>query len=173
VDIVSKPGCLLGYDGIVLPGVGNFGSGAENLRRLSEDIHASVSGGVPMLGICLGMQLLFEESEESPGRGLSLIKGRVMRLPRTVKTPHMGWNTLRILEDNDLLSGVGEGDHFYFVHSYYASPEERAKVAETTYGVPFASVVAKRNVYGTQFHPEKSGKPGRRILENFAWIIKR
>jgi glutamine amidotransferase len=119
------------------------------------------------------MQLLFEESEESPGEGLSLIKGRVLRLPRTVKTPHMGWNTLHILEDNDLLNGVGEGDYFYFVHSYYASPEERVTVAETTYGVPFASIVAKRNVYGTQFHPEKSGRPGRRVLENFAEIVKR
>jgi glutamine amidotransferase len=125
-----------------------------------------------MLGICLGMQLLFEESEESPGRGLSLIKGRVLRLPRSVKTPHMGWNTLRILEDNDLICGVGEQDYFYFVHSYYASPEEEVTVAETSYGVQFASVVAKGNVYGTQFHPEKSGRPGRRVLENFAGIVK-
>ena len=170
---VSKPQSLNGYDGIVLPGVGNFRSGARNLRQLSRDITRLVDMGVPILGICLGMQLLFEESEESPGEGLSLIRGKVLRLPRSVKTPHMGWNTLRILNDNDLLNGVSGEDYFYFVHSYYASPAENVIVAETEYGIQFASVIAKKNIFGTQFHPEKSGKPGRKVLRNFARIVKR
>jgi len=171
--IVSKPRDLKGYDGIVLPGVGNFRSGARNLRSLRMDIARLVDGGVPILGICLGMQLLFEESEESPGEGLSLIKGKVLRLPENVKAPHMGWNTLRILDDNELLNGISGEDYFYFVHSYYASPSEKVIVAETEYGISFASVVAKKNIFGTQFHPEKSGKPGRKVLRNFAGIVKR
>ena len=174
VDIVSKPRDLAEYDGIVLPGVGNFKSGARNLYPLRPRIARLVNSGIPILGICLGMQLLFEESEESLGEGLSLLRGKVLRLPRDVKTPHMGWNNLRILADNELLDGIGGKDYFYFVHSYYASPFEReVVVAETEYGVRFASVVAKKNIYGTQFHPEKSGKPGRRVLQNFAGIVKR
>jgi len=162
------------YDGIVLPGVGNFKSGAKNLYPLRGNISQIVDHGVPILGICLGMQLLFEESEESPGEGLSLLKGKVLRLPRNVKTPHMGWNNLHILADNDLLDGICEKDYFYFVHSYYANPSERGTVvAETEYGIRFASVVAKRNIFGTQFHPEKSGKHGRKVLLNFARIVKR
>jgi len=173
VAVVSKPGELDGYNGIVLPGVGNFKSGAKNLRHLSMDIVRFVNNGAPILGICLGMQLLFEKSEESPGEGLSLIRGRVLRLPENVKAPHMGWNTLHILDDNALLDGVSEDDYFYFVHSYYASPSEKVVVAETKYGASFASVVAKKNIFGTQFHPEKSGKPGRKVLRNFAGIVKR
>ena len=171
--IVSKPQDLKEYDGMVLPGVGNFRSGAENLRDLRMDIARLVDDDVPILGICLGMQLLFEESEESPGEGLSLIRGRVLRLPGNVKTPHMGWNTLRILDDNELLNGISGEDYFYFVHSYYASPAENVIVAETEYGIQFASVIAKKNIFGTQFHPEKSGKPGRKVLRNFAGIVKR
>ena len=172
--IVSNPQDLDEYDGIVLPGVGNFKSGAENLYPLRPRISQLVNSGIPILGICLGMQLLFEESEESSGEGLSLLKGRVLRLPRDVKTPHMGWNNLRILANNELLNGIDEKDYFYFVHSYYASPSEREiVVAETEYGVSFASVVAEKNIYGTQFHPEKSGKSGRKVLRNFARIVKR
>jgi len=171
---VSKPRSLDGYDGIVLPGVGNFKSGAKNLHPLRRKITSLVDKGVPILGICLGMQLLFEESEESPGEGLSLLKGRVLRLPRNVKTPHMGWNNLRILVDNDLLDGICDEDYFYFVHSYYANPHERETiVAETEYRISFTSVIAKKNIYGTQFHPEKSGNPGRKVLRNFARIVKR
>jgi len=170
--IVSKSQDLKGYDGIVLPGVGNFRSGAKNLRNLRRNIARLVDDEVPILGICLGMQLLFEESEESSGEGLSLIRGKVLRLPGNVKTPHMGWNTLRILDDNELLNGVSGKDYFYFVHSYYANPSEKVTVAETEYGIPFASVISKKNIFGTQFHPEKSGKPGRKVLRNFAGIVK-
>lgn len=160
-------------DAIVLPGVGNFKAGSRNLRFLRSEIFRLVEAGVPLFGICLGMQLLFQDSEEGPGSGLRLLKGRVLRLPKHVKTPHMGWNTLKISKPCDLLDGIDEGD-YYFVHSYYASPTNRdIIVAKTDYGLSFASVVAKGNIYGAQFHPEKSGKPGERILRNFAEIVKK
>jgi glutamine amidotransferase len=120
------------------------------------------------------MQLLFESSEESPGKGLGLLKGNVVRLPSSVKAPHMGWNTLRVVRMNELLDGIGEDDYFYFVHSYYGNPVDRdVIVAETGYGLNFASVVVCRNIWATQFHPEKSGKPGEIILRNFAGILKK
>jgi len=122
----------------------------------------------------LGMHLLFEKSREAPGRGLGLLRGETVRLPKDVKTPHIGWNNLHMILDNELLNGIDEKDYFYFVHGYYAKPENtNIVVAETEYGVRFPSVIAKRNIYGTQFHPEKSGKPGRRVLMNFAEIIRR
>ena len=174
VTIISKMHDLKEYDGIILPGVGNFSSGTKDLYPVREHIAHLINKGVPILGICLGMQLLFEESEESPGEGLSLLKGKVLRLPRTVKTPHMGWNTLQILDNNDLLDGINETDHFYFVHSYYADPsEKRIVIAETEYGIKFPSVISDKNIFGTQFHPEKSSKPGRKVLRNFAGIVKR
>ncbi len=162
------------YDGIVLPGVGNFKAGAKNLSPLREEIVRLTSSGTPLLGICLGMQLLFEESQESNGGGLALLRGKIIRLPKNVKTPHMGWNNLHIIVDNEILDGIDERDYFYFVHSYYARPADRSViVAETEYGIRFASVVAEGNIYGTQFHPEKSGKSGSRILRNFMMIMKR
>ena len=162
------------YDGIVLPGVGNFKAGAKNLGPLREDIIRLTSNGVPLLGICLGMQLLFEESQESDGGGLALLRGKIIRLPEDVKTPHMGWNNLHIIADNEILDGIDEKDYFYFVHSYYARPADKSViVAETEYGIQFTSVIAEGNIYGTQFHPEKSGRSGCRILRNFMMIMKR
>lgn len=126
------------------------------------------------MGVCLGMQLLFESSEESRGEGLGMLKGKVVKLPSSTKIPHMGWNTLKVVKPNELLEGVSGDDYFYFVHSYYGSPDDRnVVVAETDYGLDFASVVASGNVWGTQFHPEKSGKPGSGVLRNFAEIVKR
>jgi len=173
VEVTSSiKGCK--YDGIVLPGVGNFKAGAENVGLLKEDIVRLTSNGTPLLGICLGMQLLFEESQESDGRGLALLRGKIIRLPKDVKTPHMGWNNLRIIADDEILDGIDERDYFYFVHSYYARPADKSVIAaETEYGIRFASVVAEGNIYGTQFHPEKSGKSGSRILRNFMMIMKR
>jgi len=173
VEVTSSiKGCE--YDGIVLPGVGNFKAGAKNLGPLREDIIRLTSNGVPLLGICLGMQLLFEESQESDGGGLALLRGKIIRLPEDVKTPHMGWNNLHIIADNEILDGIDEKDYFYFVHSYYARPADKSViVAETEYGIRFASVVAEGNIYGTQFHPEKSGRSGCRILRNFMMIMKR
>jgi glutamine amidotransferase len=174
VDIVAESNSLKEADAIVLPGVGNFKAGSQNIRTKRKDIAELVRSGVPLFGVCLGMQLLFESSEESPGKGLGLLKGKVVRFPLTVKTPHMGWNTLDVVKQNELLSGIGEDDYFYFVHSYYGDPVERDVVAaETDYGLNFASVVACGNVWATQFHPEKSGKPGGIILRNFAEIIKK
>ena len=173
VEVTSSiKGCE--YDGIVLPGVGNFKAVAKNLGSSREYIIRLTSSGTPLLGICLGMQLLFEESQESDGGGLALLKGRIIRLPKNVKTPHMGWNNLHIIADNEILDGIDERDYFYFVHSYYAHPADRSViVAETEYGIRFASVIAKGNIYGTQFHPEKSGRSGCRILRNFMMIMKR
>ena len=173
VEVTSSiKGCE--YDGIVLPGVGNFKAGAKNLGPLREDIIRLTSNGVPLLGICLGMQLLFEESQESDGGGLALLRGKIIRLPEDVKTPHMGWNNLHIIADDEILDGIDERDYFYFVHSYYARPADKSViVAETEYGIRFASVVAEGNIYGTQFHPEKSGRSGCRILRNFMMIMKR
>jgi len=172
--IVVSPEELDGADGIVLPGVGNFGVASENLEPFKSTIAKLVAKGVPLLGVCLGMQLLFEESEEGLGKGLGLIRGKVVRLPRQVKTPHMGWNTLKLHRSERLLEGINEKDYFYFVHSYYPKPlNESVVAAETSYGVDFASVLDTGNIYATQFHPEKSGKAGMRILANFSDLIAR
>lgn len=174
VNIARFPRELDGADLIILPGVGNFRTAAENMSPLKPVVSDLVKEGVTLLGVCLGMQLLFEGSEESPGEGLSLLRGSVLRLPSVVKTPHMGWNTLKILRWSPLLDGVGEDSYLYFVHSYYAEPTDRSViVAETEYGVEFASVVEDGNIYGTQFHPEKSGRPGAEILRNLVRTLKR
>lgn len=130
--------------------------------------------GRPVLGICLGMQLFFEESEESPDRGLSILSGKVVRLPPNVRIPHMGWNNLGMLSLSKILEGISTADYFYFAHSYHAIPQKRNIIsAETMYGVKFASVIVEKNIFGVQFHPEKSGRPGERVIENFMRIVKR
>jgi len=172
--IISSPSQWKPVDALVLPGVGNFAAASQNLKPLKPEILNTVEEGVPLLGICLGMQLLFAESEESEGRGLSLFQGKNVRLPKFVKVPHMGWNTLSRVKQSDLLEGLQEEAFVYFVHSYYPNPlNEDIIVAKTTYGVPFASAITKKSLYGTQFHPEKSGETGTVILENFARIVKR
>lgn len=158
------------YDGIVLPGVGNFEAGSRELEAsvLKFQLIDAARAGIPILGICLGLQLMFERSEEGPGRGLSLIRGEVLKLRVPMKLPHMGWNTLEVIRPSELLEGVESGEWAYFVHSYYPSPEDRNLVlCETEYHVRFPSVIGNRNLYGTQFHPEKSGETGRKILRNF------
>lgn len=165
---------LRGVDAVVLPGVGSFKAASQNLRPLRHEMARRVEEGIPLLGVCLGMQLFFQASEEGPGEGLGLLEGMVLRMPEYVKTPQMGWNTLRIARRSDILDGIDDRDYFYFVHSYFPSPvDEHVIAAETEYGLSFPSVVADRNIYGTQFHPEKSGKLGEQILRNFARIIKR
>lgn len=163
-----------GAGGIVIPGVGSFGRCMERLRRFQEPLEKMIAGGTPVLGICIGMQVMMDESEESPGaRGFNWISGRVVRLPEGVTVPQMGWNSLEIKRDTELLDGISPGDMFYFVHSYHCIPYDRSSVAATThYGVEFAAVVAKDNIYGTQFHPEKSGPKGLRILENFVRMVR-
>jgi len=174
VKIVKSIDDLAGVDAIILPGVGSFRSASENIEPMKDGILSLLDDGVILFGICLGMQLLFEWSEESHDMGLGLLEGRVVRLPASVKIPHMGWNTLRIVRWCKLLDGIDEMSYFYFLHSYYAEPADQGIiVAKTSYGVEFTSVLEAGNILGTQFHPEKSGKSGLKILRNFAEIVRR
>ncbi len=163
--------------GIVLPGVGAFKDCMINLDKyhLIDPIVRSVEKGKPYLGICLGLQILFSESEEfGLHKGLGVVKGRVVRFrpDSDHKVPHIGWNTVEMEKEVPLLGGVKSGAFFYFVHSYYVVPEEKEWIATTTqYGIPFASSVWKENIFATQFHPEKSQDKGLKILETFAKSI--
>jgi glutamine amidotransferase len=161
-------------DAIALPGVGNFSAAVTKLDAAKETLINKVEDGTPLLGICLGLQLFFEESEEGPGNGLALFKGKTVRLPNTVKVPHMGWNTLNIIKQNELFNGVKEDSYVYFVHSLYPVPVDKTIVCtQTEYGTTFTSAIASKNIYGTQFHPEKSGDLGLLILKNFAKAVVR
>ena len=177
--VTSDPADLDAARGIVLPGVGAFGDGMEHLRArgLVDPVLRQVGGGKPLLGICLGMQLLYEESEEmGHHQGLGLLPGRVVRFPEgELKVPHIGWNQLHKTGDNParrLLVGVAAGAYAYFVHSYYVQPDDPADVVATTeYGLAFASVVGRDRIFGAQFHPEKSQEVGLRLLQNYAGIV--
>jgi glutamine amidotransferase len=161
-------------DAIALPGVGNFSAAADKLEPIRNEIIGAVKNGVPLLGICLGLQLFFPRSEEGAGNGLALFEGKTVWLPNTVKVPHMGWNTLRVVKQNELLDGVKDESYVYFVHSLYPVPVDKELVCtETDYGTTFASAVANKNVFGMQFHPEKSGDVGLRILRNFVRTVKK
>lgn len=162
-------------DGLVLPGVGAFGDAMKHLveRGLVEPILSFIDSGRPLLGICLGMQLLFEFSEEH-GRfkGLGLIPGGVLRLPESVKVPHMGWNVLDKTREVPLFEGIESGSRFYFVHSFYCEPrDEGYTIGTTPYGMDFTCAVASGNAWGLQFHPEKSSTLGLRILSNFNRMV--
>ena len=175
--ITRDPAVIAAADAAVLPGVGAFGMCMENLRRhgLIAPVKDYVATGRPFLGICLGMQLLFDGSEEfGPVAGLGVLRGRVVRFPPSpeLKVPHMGWNAVRVARRTPTLAGIDDGDYVYFVHSYYPVPADPAVVATTTgYGVEFASSVARDNVFACQFHPEKSQRVGLRILENFIGVV--
>jgi glutamine amidotransferase len=161
-------------DGLVLPGVGAFHEGMEQLGSLKDTVVAATRD-VPLLGICLGMQMLMETSEEHGlHRGLGLIPGTVKRFPKVsgYKIPHMGWNSLAIEKtDNPLFAGFGPDEYMYFVHSYYAKTEQKYTLTTTPYICPFASSVYDNAVYGVQFHPEKSGAAGLHLLTNFIGLI--
>ncbi|MGB9936396.1 MAG: imidazole glycerol phosphate synthase subunit HisH [Methanobacterium sp.] len=159
-------------DALILPGVGAFGSAMEQLRKYKELIHEHINSGKPFLGVCLGQQILFTESEESEGiKGLDVFKGKVLRLPEGLKIPHMGWNNLEIKKECPILKGINS-DYMYFVHSYYVKPEDENIIAATTnYGIDVPAVICKDNVFATQFHPEKSGEIGLNILKNFIKYI--
>jgi glutamine amidotransferase len=169
---------VAGAPGVVLPGVGAFGACMANLAAagLVEPVRAAIAAGRPFLGICLGMQLLFEESEEfGPVRGLGVLPGRIVRFAADPgrKIPHMGWNTLAVRRRPAHLAGVEDGAAVYFVHSYYAVPADPALVATTTpYGPEFASSVTRDNVFACQFHPEKSQRVGLCLLDNFARLVR-
>ena len=163
---------LAGADAIALPGVGAFTPAAAKLDLVKEVLVDKIQGGTPLLGICLGLQLFFEQSEEGPGNGLALFRGRTVSLPKTIKVPHMGWNTLNIVKENELFNGIPEGSYVYFVHSLFPVPEDKTIVCtQTQYGENFTSAVASKSIYGTQFHPEKSGELGLKILKNFAKVV--
>ena len=164
---------ILKADKVILPGVGAFGDAMENLRRTGLDrvIRETVEKGTPFLGICLGLQLLFERSDEAPGvDGLGILKGEIVRIPEAdgLKIPHMGWNSLHLEHDGRLFRGIREGEYVYFVHSYYLKAEDENIVkASTEYGVHIHASVEQDNVFACQFHPEKSSDAGIRILKNF------
>ena len=169
---------LLSADMVILPGVGSFGDAMENLHRygLVDVIHQIVEKGTPFLGICLGLQLLFESSEESPGvEGLGILKGRILRIPdqEGLKIPHMGWNSIHLQNQGRLFQGIPEQSYVYFVHSYYLEAEEEEIVkAATEYSTHIHASVEKGQVFACQFHPEKSSKVGLSILRNFASLGK-
>jgi glutamine amidotransferase len=173
VELTSDPARIKAADGLVLPGVGNFGVATRMLEPYRGVLIEALESGKSMLGSCLGMQLLFESSEEAEGAGLGFIKGCVRRFSEGVKVPHMGWNQVMPSKPCPLLEGV-EGGYFYFVHSFYPDPADPGDVVATTdYGGRFVSVVSRGCLYGTQFHPEKSGAYGAALLRNYAGLIKR
>ena len=176
VVITSDRETIMNADKAILPGVGAFGDAMNKLRErgLEEVIHDFVDTGKPFLGICLGLQLIFEKSEESPeATGLGLLKGKITKIPTEVngvsqKVPQIGWNNIVVNPDSKLLAGLGENPYVYFVHSYYLKAENSDEVAATTeYGVKIDCAVEKGNVMATQFHPEKSSEVGLKILTNF------
>lgn len=174
--VTRDPDEIYRADGVILPGVGSFGDAMENLRRfgLVEVIRRVTEQGTPFLGICLGLQLLFESSEESPGvEGLGLLPGKILRIPAGEgrKIPHMGWNDITFPHPGRLFAGVAEHSYVYFVHSYYLKAEDPSIVtALTRYGTGIHASVEKGNVFACQFHPEKSSDVGLQILKNFAAI---
>lgn len=173
VKVVTQPRELEGADGIVIPGVGSFGEAMKQLLPFKEEITGAVEGGIPFLGICLGMQVLFERSEESPESGFGLIKGEVVRLPDNVLVPQMGWNEIKITGNTELLEGIEDGDFFYFVHSYHCAPEDhRGVMATTEHGTEVVAVIAYGDVGAVQFHPEKSGEKGLLLLKNFLGSVR-
>ncbi len=178
--VTGDPTVIKDAKAVVLPGVGAFGDCLRNLEELKlvNPVLDSIESGKPFLGICLGLQLLFEESEEF-GRtpGLGVIKGKVVRFRdmNGLKIPHMGWNSIEKAKPNPLLEGVNDGSYFYFVHSYYVVPDEEEVVAtRTTYGpVTFVSMIQKGNLWASQFHPEKSQKVGLKVFKNFIETVER
>jgi glutamine amidotransferase len=174
--VIQDAGDLSQADKIILPGVGAFKDGMQGLTsgNFDQALIEAVQRGVPLLGICLGMQLLFERSEEAGVHsGLGLISGRVLFFNQPgVKVPQIGWNQIEIQKESPLLEGLGRGEYMYFNHSYYCQPTEPDVILSCThYGIPFISSVARDNVFGVQFHPEKSQKMGLKILENFVRLI--
>jgi glutamine amidotransferase len=177
IKLTSEPGVILSADTVILPGVGAAGDTVSSLKQLNliEPVRKIITENKPFMGICIGLQILFSETEEDKGQKcLDIFPGKVKKLPAGQKIPHMGWNQVKQKVDHPVFDGVPDNSHFYFVHSYYVDPEDKSLVAGITdYGVEFCSMIAKGNMIGTQFHPEKSGDAGLRILDNFLRISTR
>ncbi len=176
VDIIRTLKELEKYDGLVLPGVGNFDNAISSIRRDAESLNMAVDNGMPILGICLGLEMLFNKSEEGILDGLKLLEGDVLMLPKKkVKVPHIGWNNLRIVKrESNLLKGIPQDSWVYFVHSYHIEPEDKNLIAAIAdYGSILPVVIERSNLFGTQFHPEKSGKIGAQIVKNFIKICEK
>lgn len=176
VDIIRSLRELENYDGLVLPGVGNFDSAISSMQKDSALMNAAVDKGVPILGICLGLEMLFDRSEEGILEGLKILNGDVLMLPKIkVKVPHIGWNNLRIVNTgSNLLKGIPQDSWVYFVHSYHIEPQDDKLIAAVTeYGSKLPVVIERSNLFGTQFHPEKSGKIGAQIMKNFVNICEK
>ena len=169
VDIITSLNKSKEYSGLLLPGVGNFDPAVRSISDYSStDFKDYVGESMPVLGICLGMEMFFEKSEEGREQGLNVINGEVVLLPNTMKVPHMGWNNLEIKRQNNFLDGIDDGSWVYFVHSYMVKTKETELiVADTDYGIKVPAVIEQKNFIGTQFHPEKSGKIGSLMLNNF------
>ena len=171
--ITDDPFVIMSSDRVLLPGVGSFGDAMESMRKknLIDTVRQSALSGKPFLGICLGLQLLFEESEESPGvRGLGILKGKIKKFPvdMGLKIPHIGWNSIDIKQDDGIFKDIPNNSYVYFVHAYYLEAEDTSDIAAVTnYGIDFHSAVGRENIFATQFHPEKSGDVGLGILRNF------
>jgi glutamine amidotransferase len=168
VDVITTFDDPNNYSGLLLPGVGNFDPAMNSIRDLSKTQFYDYVGAMPVLGICLGMEMFFEKSEEGKEPGLNVIDGNVIILPPSMKVPHMGWNNLEIKKPGKILEGVEDGSWAYFVHSYRVNPDSNDVItAESDYGIKVPAVVEHENFFGTQFHPEKSSSVGKIMLENF------
>lgn len=168
--ITSDPREILSARGVILPGVGSSGAAMAALadRGMIEPLRQVAAMGTPFFCVCIGLQLLLEKSEEDTGPCLGIVPGQVKRLPAGVKVPHMGWNKVTLAREHPIFEGVASGSYFYFVHSYYAQPDDDTLVLGTTdYSVSFCSALARGNIIATQFHPEKSGPLGLKLYENF------
>jgi imidazole glycerol-phosphate synthase subunit HisH len=168
-EITSDPDVASRADALIVPGVGAFGACMRGLRESNLDraIVDFAEADRPVLGVCLGLQVLFDASEEDEDSGLGLLTGVVRRLPHSVKVPHMGWSEVEWKEDHPFVRGIPSGTRFYFVHSFAPDPQPEFTVGETDYGRRFAAVVARGSMFATQFHPEKSGEPGLALYEQF------
>jgi glutamine amidotransferase len=169
VDVITSFDQVKDFAGILLPGVGNFDPAIRSIRDYSAtQFKDFVKDKIPVLGICLGMEAFFEKSEEGKEKGLDVLNGEVVLLPKDMKIPHMGWNSLQIRKQSKILNGIDDGSWVYFVHSYRVKPlDEQIIVADTDYGINVPAVVEKGIYFGTQFHPEKSGKVGSLMIKNF------
>ncbi|MBI5860534.1 MAG: imidazole glycerol phosphate synthase subunit HisH [Nitrosarchaeum sp.] len=169
VDVITNFDNANSYSGLILPGVGNFDPAIRSIRDYSSmSFQDYVKDKTPVLGICLGMEMFFEKSEEGKEKGLAALEGEVVLLPNKFKIPHMGWNNLRIKKSSPLLEGVQDSSWVYFVHSYRVKTKNfDVIVADSDYGIEVPAVINKGNLYGTQFHPEKSGKVGSLMIKNF------